>query len=62
MVVCPGTSVNANIVQLSCKLAAFDDAVAMVNDMGRLDEIFLFKVGIKSAYRCIPVRPEDCPR
>lgn len=56
-----GTSVNANIEALHCPLASFDDAVAMLNDIGDLSDVWMFKVDVKSAYRCIPVRPEDWP-
>jgi Reverse transcriptase (RNA-dependent DNA polymerase) len=55
------TSVNDNIESLLCPLTSFDDAVRMLNSMGDLSDVWMFKVDIKSAYRCIPVRPADWP-
>jgi len=52
-------SVNSNIEILDCPLSSFDDAIKMLNEMGDLSDVWLFKVDIKSAYRCIPVRPAD---
>jgi len=54
-------SVNSSIEQLHCPLASFEDAVSMLNDMGDLSDVWMFKVDVKSAYRCIPVRPADWP-
>src|SRR5207244_7457659 len=56
-----GDSVNANIEALACPLASFDEAIAMLNEMGELSDVWMFKVDVKAAYRCIPVRPEDWP-
>jgi hypothetical protein len=56
-----GSSVNSNIEQLYCPLSSFDDCIAMLNEMGDLSDVWMFKVDIKSAYRCIPVRPADWP-
>ena len=53
------TSVNGSIEELRCPLSSFDDAINMLNQMGDLSDVWLFKVDIKSAHRCIPVRPED---
>ena len=53
-------SVNANITQLQCQLASFDDAIRLISQHKQhLSQLYLFKIDIKSAYRCIPVRPQD---
>ena len=53
------TSVNANIVDFDVKLDAFDEALKAVRELG--SGCFMFKIDIESAYRCIPVRPDDWP-
>ena len=57
----PGpSSVNANITPLRCQLASFDDAIRLIsNHKEQIDNLFMFKIDIKSAYRCIPVRAQD---
>ena len=53
-------SINANTTQLKCQLASFDDAISLINaHKDRIAELQLFKIDIKSAYRCIPVREQD---
>lgn len=54
-------SINSDIKDLLCQLTSFDDAVLMLNGMGDLCDVWMFKVDVKSAYRCIPVRPQDWP-
>ena len=53
------SSVNASIFDFEVKLDAFDKAVKMVKDIGK--GCLMSKIDIESAYRCIPVRPEDWP-
>lgn len=52
-----GSSVNAQITHLECKLASFDSAVDLIAAVGR--GALLCKIDIKAAYRCIKVREED---
>lgn len=54
-----GDSVNAAIEKFTVKLDAFDRAVEMLAALGR--GAYMAKIDIDSAYRCIPVRPEDWP-
>ena len=54
-----GSSINDFITKLDCRYASFDHALSMVRRLG--PGCFLVKVDIKSAFRCIPVRPEDWP-
>jgi len=52
-------SVNASVRDFTVGLGAFDRAVAALQACGK--GAFIAKVDIESAYRCIPVRPEDWP-
>ena len=54
-----GDSVNSHTVDWPCRLARFDDAVAIVRRLG--PGCFMSKIDIKAAYRCVPVRPADWP-
>ena len=53
------TSVNDSIADFTIKLDAFDKAVIYARELGK--GCFMSKIDIESAYRCIPVRPEDWP-
>jgi hypothetical protein len=53
------TSVNASIVDFDVKLDAFDKALRILKSIGK--GCLMSKIDIESAYRCIPVRPEDWP-
>ena len=50
-------SVNAGIVDLDVSLSSFDKGTKMVMAAGK--GCWMCKIDIASAYRCIPVRPED---
>ena len=52
-------SVNASIINFDVNLGAFDQAVKHVREAGK--NCFFSKIDVESAYRCIPVRPEDWP-
>ena len=56
-----GSSINSSIEKLKCQLSTFEDAIDMLNRMGDLSDIWMLKLDVKSAYRCIPVRPKDWP-
>jgi hypothetical protein len=51
------TSVNASILEFDVKLDAFDKALVAIRELGK--NCLMSKIDIESAYRCIPVRPED---
>ena len=53
------TSVNASILAFESKLDAFDKALVAIRQLGA--NCLMSKIDIESAYRCIPVRPEDWP-
>ena len=53
------SSVNASIFDFDIKLDAFDKALVSIRELG--ENCLLSKIDIESAYRCIPVRPEDWP-
>jgi hypothetical protein len=53
------TSVNASITDFAVKLDAFDKALVSVRELGK--GCLMSKIDIESAYRCIPVRPDDWP-
>ncbi len=53
------TSVNASILDFPVALDAFDRALEKVKQIGA--GCYMSKIDIESAYRCIPVRPEDWP-
>jgi hypothetical protein len=53
------SSVNNSITDFSIKLDAFDKALIYARSLGK--SCFMFKIDIESAYRCIPVRPDDWP-
>ena len=53
------SSVNASILDFDVKLDAFDKAVQAVRTLGK--DCQMCKIDIESAYRCIPVRPQDWP-
>jgi hypothetical protein len=52
-------SVNASIHAFEVKLDAFDKALIAIRQLGK--GCLMSKIDIESAYRCIPVRPEDWP-
>lgn len=52
-----GVSVNSRIAHKLAKYQTVDDAVALVLRLGRGAE--LAKIDIRSAFRCVPVRPAD---
>ncbi|HEY9760293.1 MAG TPA: reverse transcriptase domain-containing protein [Oculatellaceae cyanobacterium] len=52
-----GGSVNDDIVDSEVHYCRFDDAVTMMRRLGR--GALFAKLDIKSAFRCVPVRPED---
>jgi hypothetical protein len=52
-------SVNATLNEFKVKLDAFDRAVRAVRACGV--RCYISKIDIESAYRCIPVRPQDWP-
>ncbi len=52
-------SVNASIYDFDVKLDAFDKALIAIREVGQ--GCLMSKIDIESAYRCIPVRPEDWP-
>lgn len=52
-----GESINSKVVELECALTSFDQGAALVVAAGR--GALLSKIDIRSAYRCIPVRPAD---
>ena len=52
-------SVNASTIDFNVKLDAFDMAIKYVKAIGA--GCLMSKIDIESAYRCIPVRPEDWP-
>lgn len=53
------TSVNASIFEFDVKLDAFDKALVSIRELGA--NCLMSKIDIESAYRCIPVRPDDWP-
>ena len=53
------SSVNASIFAFESKLDAFDKALVIVRQLGA--NCLMSKIDIESAYRCIPVRPQDWP-
>jgi hypothetical protein len=53
------TSVNASIFTFDVKLDAFDKALIAIRELGK--GCLMSKIDIESAYRCIPVRPQDWP-
>ena len=53
------TSVNASITDFHVKLDAFDRALKIIRELG--SGCFMSKIDIESAYRCIPVCPNDWP-
>ena len=53
------SSVNASIFAFDSKLDAFDKALVVMRQLGA--NCLMSKIDIESAYRCIPVRPEDWP-
>ena len=52
-------SVNAALIEFDVKLDAFERAIHAVRHCGV--GCYISKIDIESAYRCIPVRPEDWP-
>jgi hypothetical protein len=52
-------SVNASILDFDVKLDAFEKALVAIRELGA--NCLMSKIDIESAYRCIPVRPEDWP-
>ena len=52
-------SVNASIYDFDVKLDAFEKALVAIREIGA--GCLMSKIDIESAYRCIPVRPEDWP-
>ena len=54
-----GDSVNAHVAKLEVQMHALERAIANLKACGR--GTHMAKVDIESAYRCIPVSPEDWP-
>ena len=54
-----GDSVNAHVAKLEVQLNALERAIQNLKVCGR--GAYMAKVDIESAYRCIPVSPEDWP-
>ncbi len=54
-------SVNIDTVDLLCNLSSLDSAVELINKLTNDGEskCWLYKLDVKSAYRCIPVRQQD---
>ena len=52
-----GDAVNDYILVLPVEYSRFDDALDLVRRLG--PGALLCKIDVKSAFRCIPVRPED---
>ncbi|XP_060562711.1 uncharacterized protein LOC132722259 isoform X1 [Ruditapes philippinarum] len=54
-----GESVNDYIDKKFCSVSYtnFDEAVAMIQNLGR--HCYLFKMDLKNAFRLLPIRPED---
>lgn len=52
-----GDSINRDIEPMECRLSSFDAGAALVAKAGR--GALMTKIDVKSAYRCLPIRPQD---